>query len=130
MNLVDQVVCLEYLGDEEIRNLYTNCKALVMPSLIGYSSLPLYEAFYYKKPVFYTAGLLDKSLKEFVTEIDIENPENLAQEINNIENNIEKINEKKKNAYHYFIKNLSDEKIKTYYTDLFMKIKKQMKIYR
>ena len=130
LNLVDQVVCLEYLSDEEIRNLYTNCKALVMPSLIGYSSLPLYEAFYYKKPVFYTAGLLDKSLKEFVTEIDIENPENLAQEINNIENNIDKINEKKKNAYHYFIKNLSDEKIKTYYTDLFMKIKKQMQIYR
>ena len=130
LNLVDQVVCLEYLSDEEIRNLYTNCKALVMPSLIGYSSLPLYEAFYYKKPVFYTAGLLDKSLKEFVTEIDIENPENLAEEINNIENNIEKINRKKINAYEYFIKNLSDEKIKTYYTNLFMKIKKQMQIYR
>ena len=101
-----------------------------MPSLIGYSSLPLYEAFYYKKPVFYTAGLLDKSLKEFVTEIDIENPENLAEEINNIEDNIEKINRKKIKAYEYFIKNLSDEKIKTYYTNLFLKIKKQMKIYR
>ncbi len=130
LNLIDQVVCLEYLSDEEIRNLYKNCKALVMPSLIGYSSLPLYEAFYYKKPVFYTAGLLDKSLKEFVTEIDIENPENLAEEINNIEDNIEKINRKKIKAYEYFIKNLSDEKIKTYYTNLFLKIKKQMKIYR
>ena len=130
MHLNDQVVCLEYLGDEEIRNLYRNCKALVMPSLIGYSSLPLYEAFYYKKPVFYTLGLLDDSLKEFVTEINIENPENLAEEINNLENNIEKINKKKLNAYEYFIKNLSDEKIKNYYTDFFMEIKKQMKLYR
>ena len=130
LHLNDQVVCLEYLGDEEIRNLYRNCKALVMPSLIGYSSLPLYEAFYYKKPVFYTLGLLDDSLKEFVTEIDIENPENLAEEINNLENNIEKINKKKLNVYEYFIKNLSDEKIKNYYTDFFMEIKKQMKLYR
>ena len=130
LNLVDQVVCLEYLNDDEIRNLYRNCTALVMPSLIGYSSLPLYEAFHYKKPVFYTLGLLDESLKEFVTEIDIEDPENLAQEINNLEDNIDKINKKKMNAYEFFIKDLSDEKIKTYYTNFFTKIKKQMKLYK
>ena len=130
LNLVDQVACLEYLNDEEIRILYKNCKALVMPSLIGYSSLPLYEAFYYKKPIFYTLGLLDESLREFVTEIDIENPENLADEINNLEDNKEKINKKIINAHEYFIKNLSDGKIKNYYTNFFIKIKKQMKLYK
>lgn len=130
LNLVDQVACLEYLNDEEIRILYKNCKALVMPSLIGYSSLPLYEAFYYKKPIFYTLGLLDESLREFVTEIDIENPENLADEINNLEDNKEKINKKIINAHGYFIKNLSDGKIKNYYTNFFIKIKKQMKLYK
>ena len=130
LNLVDQVACLEYLNDEEIRILYKNCKALVMPSLIGYSSLPLYEAFYYKKPIFYTLGLLDESLREFVTEIDIENPENLADEINNLEDNKEKINKKIINAHGYFIKNLSDGKIKNSYTNFFIKIKKQMKLYK
>ena len=51
LNLKDQVILLDYLNNFEIQELYKNCSALVMPSLIGYSSLPLYEAFFFKKPI-------------------------------------------------------------------------------
>lgn len=128
--LQDQVTFFEYLMDDEIKFLYNNCKALVVPSLVGYSSLTLYEAFYYKKPVFYTKDLLDDTLKEFVNEIDIENSESLADEINNFDQNKEKITKKIVKANKYFIENLSDEKIKFCYNNLFNKIQNQIKIYK
>ena len=128
LGLQDQITFFEYLKDDEIKFLYHNCKALVVPSLVGYSSLTLYEAFYYKKPIFYTKDLLDDALKEFVNEIDIENSESLADEISNFDQNKEKIIEKTVKANKYFIKNLSDEKIKFYYNNLFNKIQKQIKI--
>tara|TARA_B100000767_G_scaffold43302_1_gene37253 strand:+ start:382 stop:1569 length:1188 start_codon:yes stop_codon:yes gene_type:complete len=130
LNLNDQVICLDYLNNDEIRNLYKNCKALVMPSLVGYSSLPLYEAFYYKKPVFYTKDLLDTSLKGFVSEIDIENPASLAEQIINFDKNIQKIEEKTTIANQYFIKNLSDEKIRSNYIGLFKKLQNLIKLYK
>jgi hypothetical protein len=128
--LQDQVTFFEYLMDDEIKFLYNNCKALVVPSLVGYSSLTLYEAFYYKKPVFYTKDLLDDTLKEFVNEIDIENSESLADEINNFDQNKEKITKKIVKANKYFIENLSDEKIKFCYNNLLNKIQNQIKIYK
>jgi len=70
-NLTNQITFFEYLNDEDIKNLYKNCKALVMPSLVGYSSLPLYEAFYFEKLVFYSKDLLDTSLQNFLNEIDL-----------------------------------------------------------
>lgn len=128
-NLTNQINFFEYLKNEEIKILYKNCKALIIPSLIGYSSLPLYEAFYFEKPVFYTKDLLDISLREFVTEIDLQNPESLASQIYNFDKNINDINEKIKNGKNYFSKNLSDEIIKEKYYDLFEKIKYQKAIY-
>jgi hypothetical protein len=129
-NLQDQVKFFEYLKDDEIKILYNNCKALVMPSLVGYSSLPLYEAFYYKKPVFYTKDLLDDSLKEFVNEIDIENSGDLAEQLVNFDLNLNRIKEKIVKANQYFNKNLTDEKIKSHYINLFEKIQNQFNIYK
>ena len=129
-DLGDQVKLFEYLSDNEIKILYQNCKGLVMPSLVGYSSLPLYESFYFEKPIFYTKDLLDNSLKQFVNEIDLENPNNLAREINDFDKNTNNINKKIIHAKKYFIENLSDEKIKFKYINFFNKIKYQTKIYK
>jgi glycosyltransferase involved in cell wall biosynthesis len=129
-DLTKQIKFFEYLKYEEIQILYKNCKALIMPSLIGYSSLPLYESFFFEKPVFYTKDLLDTSLKKFVTEIDLSDPESLALEIYNFDKNIENINEKVKGGKKYFSENLSDDKIKFEYLSLFNKINYQRKIYK
>ena len=129
-SLEDQVNFFEYLNDNEIKILYKNCKGLVMPSLVGYSSLPLYEAFYFEKPVFYSKDLLDETLIKFVNEIDLDNPDSLAQEICEFDKNRHKINEKVISAKKYFLESLSDEKIKLKYLNFFNKIKNMKDIYQ
>ncbi len=101
-----------------------------MPSLIGYSSLPLYESFYFEKPVFYSKDLLDTSLQKFVNEIDLKDPNSLSDEINNFDKNINKINEKVRIAKQYFAENLSDEKITSKYLNFLNKISYQTKLYK
>ncbi len=128
-NLDQQIFFFEYLKDEEISLLYQNCKALVMPSLIGYSSLPLYEAFYFEKPIFYSKNLLDKSLQNLVNEIDLDNPDDLVFQISNFENNLSTFEKKIKLAKNYFENNLSDEKIKNKYLSLLNKLKYLTNIY-
>lgn len=129
-NLTNQITFFEYLSDEDIKVLYKNCKALIMPSLVGYSSLPLYESFYFEKPVFYSKDLLDTSLQKFVNEIDLKDPNNLSDEINNFDKNINRINGKVKIAKQYFAENLSDEKITSKYLSFFDKISYQTKLYK
>ena len=80
-----------------------------MPSLIGYSSLPLYEAFFFKKPVFYTKNLLEENLKVLVTEIDIDDVNSLANEIINFQKNKTNLKIKAEKAKIFFEENLTDE---------------------
>ncbi len=130
MSLLDQVVFFDYLSNNDIKYLYKNCKALIMPSLVGYSSLPLYEAFYFEKPVFYTKNLLDQSLIKYVNEIDIDDEYSLIEQIINFDNNEKEIFEKVKLAKIYFDENLSENNVNLKYSNLFNKIYKQTKIYK
>jgi hypothetical protein len=128
--LNNQITFFEYLNDEDIKSLYTNCKGVVMPSLVGYSSLPLYEAFYFEKPIFYTKDLLDVSLQKYVNQINIEDPENLVNELINFEKNIKEINSKVNLAKSFFNNNLSQNQISSKYFEFFNKIKNQTSIYK
>ena len=101
-----------------------------MPSLVGYSSLPLYEAFYFEKPIFYTKDLLDVSLQKYVNQINIEDPENLVNELINFEKNIKEINLKVNLAKSFFNNNLSQDQISSKYFEFFSKIKNQTSIYK
>jgi hypothetical protein len=129
-SLGDQVTFFEYLNDEDIKILYKNCKALVMPSLVGYSSLPLYEAFYFEKPIFYSKDLLDNSLQKYVTEIDLEDPSSLSNEILNFDVNSKTIHEKVRLAKEYYTENLTNEKITSKYYKFFNKVYNQSKLYK
>ena len=129
-DLGNQITFFEYLNDEDIKNLYAKCKGVVMPSLVGYSSLPLYEAFYFEKPIFYTKDLLDVSLQKYVNQINIEDPENLVNELINFEKNINDINIKVGLAKSFFNDNLSQDKISSKYFEFFNKIKNQTSIYK
>jgi hypothetical protein len=128
--LDNQITFFEYLNDEDIKSLYKNCKGVVMPSLVGYSSLPLYEAFYFKKPIFYTKDLLDVSLKKYVNEINIEDPENLVNEFMNFEKNAKDIDLKVNLAKSFFNNNLSKDQISSKYLEFFNKIKNLTNIYK
>jgi hypothetical protein len=74
----DQFIFLNYINDKELIYLYKNCKALVIPTYIATSTLPLYEAFYYKIPVLYSKGVLDPDLEKFVTTFDLKNSNDLT----------------------------------------------------
>ena len=51
-NLEDYFKIYEYLSDEEIVQLYLNCSAVVIPTVVGTFTFPHIEAFYFKKIVF------------------------------------------------------------------------------
>ena len=80
-----------------------------MPTYVARSTLPLYEAFYFKIPVIYSKDILDKKLEEFVLAVDLNNPKDLSEKILkfNLLNN--EINNKKQSAHSYFMKYCTDE---------------------
>ena len=54
-----------------------------MPTYLGRSSLPLLEAIFFNKKIFYSKNILDENLKKFVTEFDLKNPNDLAIQLSN-----------------------------------------------
>ena len=55
--------------------------AVVVPTYVGRSSLPLLESFYFKKTIFYSKDILDPALEKFVNAFDLKNPHDLAHKI-------------------------------------------------
>ncbi len=105
-NLDKKIVVLEFLKLEEIVALYKNSHALVMPTLVGRSSLPLREAFYFELPVFYTKDILDEKYSYFVNEINLNDFSNLSEYLKNDEFfNKEKLKLAKK----FYLETCSDE---------------------
>ena len=70
-NLQDYIFVFEYLSLEQIISLYLNSFAMTMTSLVGRSSLPLREAFYFGLPVFYSSNILDKKYACYVNELNL-----------------------------------------------------------
>ena len=60
-------------------SIYKNCHAVLMPTLIGRSSLPLLESLFFKKKIFIQKNILDDNLKKYVEEFDLDNPEDLSK---------------------------------------------------
>jgi|TARA_B100000959_G_scaffold283928_1_gene354092 hypothetical protein len=109
---------IQFASNEEVIYFYQNAFGVVMPTTGGPTNLPLYESFFFKKPIFYTKGLLnDENLKKAIIEIDIKDPGDFANKLLNINNiNLEKI---KSYAYDYYFK-VCDKEIykKNYMTTL------------
>ena len=74
--LSNHFIFYDYLSDEEIVKLYMNCKAVIIPTIVGTYTFPHVEAFYFKKLVFGSTENLDFEFKKRVIEIDLKNPKN------------------------------------------------------
>lgn len=109
-DLNSNFVILDYINDKQLISLYLNCGALIMPTFVGHSTLPLYEAFYFETPVFFTKNLLDHKLQDYVYQIDIYNPNDFINNLNDFEKN-SSMKEKKlaggKNFYNANCKKIS-----------------------
>ena len=79
--LSDHITILPLVSNLLLKNLYEKCFAVIMPTDAGPTNLPLYEAMYFKKPIFYSKNLNDQEVKEIIISIDIKNPSNFVNKI-------------------------------------------------
>tara|TARA_B100000886_G_C20401372_1_gene482747 strand:- start:122 stop:1333 length:1212 start_codon:yes stop_codon:yes gene_type:complete len=112
------VKILNFINDNEVISLYLNSEAIVMPTYCGPTNLPIYEAFYFKKIIFYTKGLIeDNILNDHLINIDTSNPEDLCEKLQICFEEDKKENIVKKN--YEFYKNICCEKtFKKNYTQI------------
>ena len=52
---------------------------VVVPTLVAPHTFPLYEAFYFKKPIIYNSSILDPELKDKVIGLDVKNTNHLQE---------------------------------------------------
>ena len=100
--LKDKFFIYKFINDEEVIALYKKCVGLIMPSYVARSTLPLYEAFYFKVPVFYSKGVLDEELEKLVTTIDLDKPDDLTKKIHALISGEIDLNDKIKKASDYY----------------------------
>jgi glycosyltransferase involved in cell wall biosynthesis len=113
-NLFEHVTVFSLVSNLFLKKLYKNCFAVVMPTNTGPTNLPLYEAMYFKKPIFYPKDLLiDKDLSKIIIPINVNKAETFVSKLINI--NKLKIDHKIKLGEFYYKKNCSkDEFLKKY----------------
>ena len=98
-----------YITDEKVIALYKHCMALVMPTYVARSTLPLYEAFYFRKPIFYSKDVLDRDIEKFITSIDLSNPRDLSDKIEILISNPSNFNDKIVSGLELYNKNCSED---------------------
>ena len=108
--LNDNFYIFKFLTNEEIIVLYKKTIALVMPTYVARSTLPLYEAFFFQVPVLYSKNVLDKDLEAYVEVFDLNSPQNLADKIDDFLNDKLIFGDKIKKAVGCFDINCNDEK--------------------
>ena len=121
-NIENNVKIFNYLSNDQIISLYLNSTALVMPTFVGHSTLPLYEAFYFKLPVFFTEGLLDEKLKDLVYEVNLFKPQDLFEKYKLLDDDKNKEN-KISSASKFYNNNCSREQLFNNFKDIFKEYK-------
>ena len=119
------ITTIPFATNEEIILFYNNVFGVVMPTTGGPTNLPLYEAFFFKKPIFYTKNLLDdEAVKDAIIEIDINDPKDFYNKLLNLDQiDLEKI---KSYGYEYYINTCSSEIFKKNYTSILNEFKYAM----
>jgi len=124
--LTNRIHVFEFLSDEEIVDLYKNCFAVIVPTLVGTISFPILEGFYFKKPVLSGVDNLDQNFKDKVINLDLKNPDRLEEALIFMEKNPEQIRNIVLNSKTYFDETYSDENL----TFKLLKIIKEYQYYR
>ena len=101
----DNFIFFDYVKNEDLFQLYENCAAVIIPTLVAPHTFPLYEAFFFRKPVIYNTKVLDESLKDKVISLNVD-------KIDDLDSALKKINDKDR------IKKMTDLNYK-YFQDIF-----------
>ena len=115
-NLEESFVIFDYVKDEELIYLYKNCSCIIIPTLVAPHTFPLYEAFYFKKPVIYNKFILDEQLLHRVIKLDVNEIENFKEALNHLKDE-------------EFIKKITNDNYQ-YYKKIFNKNKNTEVLYK
>jgi len=100
--LGDFIKIHSFLTDDEVISFYLNSHGVIMPTYCGPTNLPIYEAFYFKKIIFYTKDLIpDDPINNHLIEIDISSPVNLCKQLE-IYTDTERLNKIVLDNYEYY----------------------------
>jgi hypothetical protein len=122
-NLGEYFRIFNYLSDLELISLYLKCFAVLMPTYVGHSVIPMYEAFYFKKNIFFTKGLADDNLIEFLSEIDINDYSSVRNRYFDILNNLQHNKNKLQNAKLYYNETFKEENMAKSFIKIFEEYK-------
>jgi glycosyltransferase involved in cell wall biosynthesis len=87
LKLEKNIKILGHIDDEELISIYKYCDAVIIPTYLGRSSLPLLESIYFNKKIYYSKGILDNKLVSYVEEFDLNDPDDLVNKIINYKDN-------------------------------------------
>jgi hypothetical protein len=109
-----------------LKTLYEKSYAVIMPTDAGPTNLPLYEAMYFKKPIFYSQNILeDQDLKNIIISIDVNDPNTFLQRLKNINN--EDIFKKIEFGKKYYHDTCNQENIYHLYNNIILDFKRVLK---
>ena len=109
LGLKEYFTFLNYVNDDDLIYLYKNCFALIVPSLVGTHTFPLYEGFFFKKPLIYNSKNLDKKFLNNIINLNIDDLESLKKGITYL--NSKNINQMIENNFNLYKKNFSNKNL-------------------
>ena len=115
-NLEKSFIIFDYVKDEELIYLYKNCYSIIIPTLVAPHTFPLYEAFYFKRPVIYNKSILDEQLLDKVIKLDVNKIETFKEALDRLKDQ------------KYITKLINDNY--QYYKKIFNKNKKTEALYK
>jgi hypothetical protein len=80
-NLGDRFKIFDYLDENKVIGLYLYSYALVIPTHVGRTTMPLMEGLFFNKKIFYSDNILDKKFYNYVTGINLKDPKNFAEKL-------------------------------------------------
>ena len=98
-----------YLTYNQVISLYKYCDAVIIPTCLGRSSMPLLESFYFNKKIFYSSKVLDKKFYTYIEKIDLDKPYDFANKLYFYLNNSKRSNNRK-NLRNIYYKECADYK--------------------
>lgn len=125
-NLSENITLFSLVSDFLLYKFYEKCYAIIMPTDAGPTNLPLYEAMFFKKPIFYSQNILkDKEIKKIIIPIDVKDPISFLEKIKNIEN--EDISKKIELGIAHYNKYCNQDTIYHLYNNIIIEFDKVLK---
>lgn len=116
-NLNNKIKFFENLENEYLIKIYLLCDAVISSTYIGKLSLPLLEAFYFKKPIFYSKNILDSDIEKRTNIFDLKNVDDLSNQLVSFMNDKENLSKNLRENREFYDLNCSSTKFaKTYQT--------------